>query len=255
MPNTLLYLILCSLLITQPLMASDSKSIVMERGNGEYFPNEMMTNDNQLTGVHIEIIRAVAKLLKIRIEIKSLPWNRALHLMEKGKADAITHIGKTPEREKFAIFHDRNILSITRNGFFILKENSAEFNFTGDLQQLRGYRIGVLNGYSYGDLFDGADYLIKDTSTDTEELLFDKLIHGRFSVAISNVDQIYYIAKRKKIGNKITFLQPYLQSVDQYIAFSKSRHHQQLDREFVETLTRFKTTQEYRQILTRYGVQ
>ena len=81
---------------------------------------------------------AVAKVLNISIEIKSLPWNCTLHLMKKGEVDAITHIGKTPQREKFVIFDEGNILSITRNGFFILKQNSADFNHTGKLPQLTG---------------------------------------------------------------------------------------------------------------------
>ena len=255
MLKTLFFLILSSLLINPPLLASDTNKIVIVRGNGDYSPYEMITDDNQLIGVHVEIVRAVAKLLKMPIEIQSLPWSRALHLMENGEADAITYIGKTLEREQFAIFYEGNVLSIVRNGFFILKEKSAEINYTGKLQQLIGYKIGTLNGYSYGDLFDSADYLTKDNGVNTEDILLNKLIRGRFVVGIANIDRMSYIATRKNSRNKITFLKPYMPGVKQYIAFSKMRRHQQLAREFAAALTTFKTTSEYRQILAKYGLQ
>ncbi|MCJ8338101.1 MAG: transporter substrate-binding domain-containing protein [Pseudomonadales bacterium] len=255
MLKTLICCILSSLLFSQPLVAGNTKSIVILRGNGYYPPNEMMDADKQLNGVHIDIVRAVAKVLNISIEIKSLPWNRALHLMKKGEADAITHIGKTPEREKFVIFDEGNILSVTRNGFFILKQNSADFNYTGELQQLTGTTIGTINGYSYGNDFDSADYLSKETGTDSEEVLLSQLIRGRFPIAISKIDRIYFIANRRNLRNKITFLKPYMPGVEQYIAFSKVRHHQQLAREFAAALSTFKTTPEYRQILTKYGLE
>jgi len=255
MLNKLIYLILFSLLINSPLQARSTETIVIVRGNGYYPPNEMMDADQQLSGVHIDIVRAVAKLLNMPIEIKSLPWNRALHLMEKGEADAITHIGKTPEREKFALFYEGNTLSTTRNGFFILKENAADFNYTGELQQLTDNTIGTINGYSYGIAFDSAEYLNRDTGTDTEEVLLSKLIRGRFPIAISKIDRIYFIANKNKVRDKIIFLKPYMPGVEQYIAFSKVLNHQKIGLKFAAALSMFKTTAQYRQILAKYGLQ
>jgi len=241
-------------LFEQPLMAADNATLLIVRGNGDYSPHEMIGPDNKLTGIHIELVRAVAKLQNISVEIRSVPWSRAVHLLQMGEADAITYIGKTAAREKFAIFYEGNVLSTAHNGFFVLKEKSNVFKYTGDLKQFSGYIIGTLNGYSYGNLFDSADYLTKDSGANTENTLLDKLVRGRFLVAITNVDRMSYIASKKNIGDKIVFLRPFMPGVKQYIAFSKKRQHQKIAREFATALTNFKKTQEYRQILVKYGL-
>jgi polar amino acid transport system substrate-binding protein len=255
MLKTLLPLTFCALLICKPLFANNINKIVIVRGGGNYPPFEMMTFDNQLTGVHIDIIRAVAKLTHTNIEIKSLPWNRALHLLSIGKADAITYIGKTAAREKFAIFHEGNTLSTAKNAFFTLKKNLPECNvYTGNLMQFKGNRIGIINGYSYGEEFDNANYLTKDDGANTEKLLFEKLIKGRFLIGIANLNTIKYIAKNENLMDKIVFFKPYMQEIKQYIAFAKSDRHEQIAQKFASALTVFKTTPEYYKILTKYGL-
>ena len=236
-------------------LADEVRKLTIVRGDGDYSPYEMMTPDNQLIGVHIDVVHAVAKILKIPIEIKTLPWSRALHWVELGKADAITYIGKTPEREKFARFYEGNVLSFSQNSFFTLKENLSKCNtFTGDLQQLEGNKIGILNGYSYGEEFDNADYLIKDDGADTEYVLFKKLIKGRFLLGIANLNTITYIAKKEDLMDKIVFMKPYMPSIKQYIAFSKSDRNKKVASDFAIILSHFKTTPEYQEILAKYGL-
>ena len=246
--------IVCTLHFDQALMAASNTTLLIVRGNGDYSPHEMIGSDNKLTGVHIDIVLAVARLQNISVQIKSVPWSRAVHMLKVGEADAITYIGKTVAREQFAIFDEGNVLSTARNGFLVLKENLSEIKYSGDLKQLNGYTIGTLNGYSYGDLFDSADYLTKDSGANNENTLLEKLIRGRFLIAITNVDRMSYIASKKSTGSKIVFLRPFMPGIKQYIAFSKKRRHQKIAAEFAATLTKFKKTLEYRQLLAKYGL-
>lgn len=251
----ILPIFLCSFLFYHAsLQANDMDSVVILRGDGNYPPYEMTASDKQLTGVHIELVRKVANLLDIPIDIRSVPWNRALHLMEIGQADAITYIGKTDEREKFAIFNEGNIISIARNGFFVLQGEQGKINYSGKLTQLIGYKIGVLNGYSYGAAFDAATYLLKDSGADTEEVLLKKLLVGRFPIAISNVDNILYLENSLFQTRKVVFLRPFMRGINQYIAFSKVRNHQKLAEKFANALTAFKKTKDYRLLLIKYGL-
>jgi len=255
MLKAFLTLVLFTSLNSHSLLADETRKLTIVRGDGNYSPYEMMTPDNQLTGIHIEVVHAVAKILKIPVEFKTLPWSRALHWIELGKADAITYIGKTPEREKFAVFHEGNVLNLSQNAFFTLKENLQKCNaFTGDLRQLEGNKIGVLNGYSYGKEFDSADYLTKDDGADTEYILFKKLIKGRFLIGIANINTITYIANQEDLMDKIVFMKPYMPSIKQYIAFSKSDRNKKIASDFAVALSHFKTTQEYRRILAKYGL-
>ncbi|EPJ53727.1 MAG: hypothetical protein OFPI_09290 [Osedax symbiont Rs2] len=254
MLKTFVIFIALFLHFNQALMAANNATLVIVRGNGDYSPHEMIGPDNKLTGVHIDIVLAIAKLQNISVQIKSFPWRRALHLLQVGEADAIIYIGKTTAREQFAIFDEGNVLSTARNGFFVLKEQLAEIKYQGDLRQLAGFTIGTLNGYSYGDVFDNADFLTKDSGADNEKTLLDKLIRGRFKVAITNVDRMSYIASKKNAAAKIVFLRPFMPGIKQYIAFSKKRGHQKIADEFATALEKFKKTLEYRQILAKYGL-
>jgi polar amino acid transport system substrate-binding protein len=255
MLKVFLSFVVLTFLAANPSIADDARKLTIVRGDGDYTPYEMMTADNQLTGIHIEVVRAVANILKLPIEIKTLPWSRALHWIELGKADAITHIGKTSKREKFAVFHEGNVLSLSQNAFFTLKDNLPKCNvFTGDLKQLKGNKIGILNGYSYGTEFDNADYLMKDDGADTEHILFKKLIKGRFLLGIANINTITYIANKEDLMDKIVFLKPYMPSLKQYIAFSKATKNQKIASDFAAALSHFKTTAQYREILAKYGL-
>ena len=72
-----------------------AQTLKIVRGNGTYPPNEMIV-DNQLTGLHIDLVKEVAVSLGYQVNFESVPWKRALSLIEKGTADAITYISKNP---------------------------------------------------------------------------------------------------------------------------------------------------------------
>ena len=95
-------------------------TIVVVRGDENYPPNEMLIND-KLVGIHIDLTREVAASMNLNINYISVPWKRAVRLVQKGSVDAISYLDKTPEREEFAIFNDGNIISSYNFVFIILK--------------------------------------------------------------------------------------------------------------------------------------
>ncbi len=63
-----------------------------------------------------------------------------------------------------------------------------------------------------------------------------------------------YFLQNKGWQDKYIFLQPPIFKSHNYIAFSKAKGHEQLEREFSEAMESFKETAQYHNILKRYGL-
>lgn len=242
--------------IVNPVEGTDNtsfKEILIVRGNENYPPNEMKIKGH-LVGVHIDLIKEVAAILKLKVVFKSVPWARAVNMLKYGEADAITYFGKNLEREGFAYYFDGNITSRTENAFIVLKNREKEFKYSGSLKKLEPYRIGTLRGYMYGPVFENATYLKKYASDKMDQIL-NLLITQKIEFAIVDVNGIKYTYRQTGILDKFVFLQPPASNVPNYLGFSKARKHQQLAKKFSEAINSFKKTAKYQQILKKYGLE
>jgi len=235
--------------------ATNQKEFIVVKNNRNYPPYEMMVSEKEATGIHMDLIKIIAKRLNVKLTILSVPWKRALLMVKLGEADAITYIGRSEERERWAWFNDKNILSSIRNGFFVLASKKEDFDYHGDLRQLQGYRIGTILGYAYDSVFENATFLKKDAGAKDESALLRKLIYERFDVGIADVNMVRYFAKQLDYSKKIEILTPYLPLRHSYIAFSKARSNKQFSEKFGEKLSEFKKTLKFREILYRYGIE
>lgn len=228
--------------------------MVVVRPDGFYPPYEMVI-DGELTGFHVDLLGEVGKQLNVEVIFKSVPWKRALKMIRDGAADAITFISKTPEREEYVHFIDGNIISHTLDGFFAIKEKAGEISYTGELKQLRGLKIGVLAGYTYGDDFDNAHFLDKDDGAKVETQLLKKLLSGRFDIAVGNVPRIRYIARGMGVEDRLEYLRPFLSNSPNYIGFSREKNIGRFSEKFAEVMTLFKSTPSYDALVKKYGVK
>lgn len=87
-----------------------SQPVVILRGDGHYPPDEMLVN-GELSGFHIEVIRAVARQLALEIRFESVPWARAQYMLKNGQGDALSFLAHNKERAQYAVFLPGNILS------------------------------------------------------------------------------------------------------------------------------------------------
>jgi polar amino acid transport system substrate-binding protein len=94
---------------------------------------------------------------------------RAVHLVAEGRIDLILTLFKTPKREQMYHFIEPSYANEI-NQLFTLKDN--HFQFDGKLKQLTPYSISTIREYSYGEYFDGANYLNKLPAL-TEEVLLN----------------------------------------------------------------------------------
>ncbi|MBN1971684.1 MAG: transporter substrate-binding domain-containing protein [Candidatus Delongbacteria bacterium] len=134
------------------------EKIKIVRGDASYYPYEIMNADDTVSGLYFDIVDSICCRLNLVVEVKSLPWKRAILMIKTGEADAITCFGRSIEREEFAIYHENNILSNSCFNFFTLKENSEKIIYSGNLNELAGYKISLVMGYFYNNVFDDVDF-------------------------------------------------------------------------------------------------
>ncbi len=139
--------LLCSVLVVNVGWAQERTITVV----GDKWCPFNCSDDPGNRGILVE--RAAAALADANIGIRylELPWSRAIAEVRAGEIDAI--VGAGPEETPDFHFPARP-LAIARHSFFTLP--SSDWQYTG-LESLAQVRLGVIQDYSYGTLFN--DYI------------------------------------------------------------------------------------------------
>ena len=58
-----------------------AEKLSIVRGDGDYPPYEMIL-DGKLKGVHVDLVKRVAAKLDFKVEFESVPWSRAVAMIE-----------------------------------------------------------------------------------------------------------------------------------------------------------------------------
>lgn len=245
--------ILAVVIMVHSVIAAEApQNLSIVRGNGFWPPYEW-TEEGILKGFHIDLVKEVAAKLQLNVQFQSVPWKRAINMIQKGEADAITYLARTEEREKFANYFEGNQLHQARVGFFSLKEREQDIKYTGKLEQLKNFKICTLLGQTYGTEFEQATYL-KIDKTKTEEVVLKKLIKGRCEVALGYIDDYKIAIQKKGIDKDFVNFTPYVSEHPMYFAFSKARKLEALAKRFAEAMELFKTTPRYQELLKKYDI-
>jgi len=220
----------------------------------EYPPYEY-TEDGQLKGLAVEVIKRTFMEMQQPITIEVLPWARAMRYIKDGTRDAVFTAFKNPERERFADF-SKQVLMQQAVSLFVRKDSQIEYD--GDLNKLKQYSLGVVRKISYGLILDTA---IKDnTFRRVEEANegtqnFGLLLNQRVDMVASTKFGGYHILRQLKRKNDVKELPVSIQNLPSYIAFSKVRKLTKIRDEFDSALIRLKASGEYQKIIDDYFKQ
>ena len=240
-------IVVCSALLIASTGYGEAKKLRV--AYTDWFPYTYEEN-GAAAGFEIEIFDAVIKQMQLEAEYTQYPWKRCLMSLEHGQADVLISLLKTPEREGYTIYPETSI-SISKTMLFTTLDKTIEFS--GSYQDLKGYTIGVIMGFSYGEAFDSADYLTKDEAADAP-MLIAKLLKGRDDVAVENQVVVKASALKMGVQDQLRFLEPPIHTQKLYAGFSKANGLESLCTEFSQALHAFKSTDAYAAILGKYGI-
>lgn len=209
------------------------------------FPPYEFQNSGQPDGILVDIVSTIFQRSNIKLQLKFMPFKKAFVMAQKGKIDGLFNLYKTEERLNLFDYSE----SIIQNNlvFFVKKESSLDFQ---SLESLKGLKIGVILGYTYGDKFDKSLLHKKEDAYNHDEN-FIRLMKDRIDAY--PVDKLVgiHIAKQKNIMPELKILPQPLKKMDGYIGFTKGR---QLDviKEINKIINEMKQNGEIASLITKY---
>lgn len=231
---------------------------------GTWAPYEYYEID-QITGINVEVIEIIMDRLDIPYEIRFLPFSASYKMVQEGSADAHLSLSYKESREEFVYYTPdqiqfgkdktipQNYLHMSEYVFFTNKEyKSLEINSYEDIKKY-GYKLGIIEGYSYNSEFWDAN-LTATTIKDTTEA-FRKLEHNEIELLF--MDKTGGIADLKSIMllQEIGHLDKVFLSKPYSVQFSKNSDFPDIEdvmNKFNIELSKLKETGEYQAIYDKY---
>ncbi|MGE0087710.1 MAG: substrate-binding periplasmic protein [Desulfococcaceae bacterium] len=216
------------------------------------------TDDNHtaVTGLWAETVSSVMRIMGEKHEpFQIFPWGRLLEMGLKGEFDGIFSATMNEERKK-VMWYPKEPLMVEPWIFWIRKSDADKLKFTS-YEDLKGHRIGLVKDYTYTpELWE---FVKKENNYEEvvhDPLNFRKLVKGRLDYVVSSVNFGAYIAKEEGITDLVHPLteKPVVDSRF-YIIFSKQKVSEEWVNRFSGHLAAFKQTQEYRNLLKKFGVR
>ncbi len=166
------------------------------RGDYAYPPYEYLDENNQPTGFNVDIIKAVADVLGLEINIQLGQWDEVRKELENRQIDALIGMFETVERQKTADFSVPHF--VASYAIFVNRNSSIQ-----SIDDLYGKVIIVQNsdmGYDFMTQNMIAGRLIL---CDTPEAVLDSLNRGLGDAAILSRLQGIIIKKEKNYKNLV----------------------------------------------------
>ncbi len=206
-------------------------------------------------GWGIEIAEAIFSKHGIKIDYQTLPWTRAVSMLESGEIECA--IGATKDDIPTAIFPALGFAE-ARSHFFVLKDSKWEYK---DESSLDSITLGVIQDYAYTELLDKRIAENKNVFISTGETPLDQLItmleKGRVDALVE--DPAVFKYKLKELGKKSeTFKEiPYDNPNPIYLAFTPKNKEvsEKYAKLFDEGMAELRSSGKLKEILAKYGAE
>lgn len=218
------------------------------RDNNDWRPLEWEA-DGEFYGFHIDLIRSASELAGFEPRFQSVPWPRALYMMETGAANGISYVSYSEERAQYLYYDERNILTTVQ--YIVVAGKGHDLGYKGDLKSLSGRRVGIIHGYFYGSAFGEAREMIDILEGRNMEQLYENLMRGRIDAFLTTVEDFDHFLNTAESASDHTVLDSY-QNDKVYIAFSKANFSLDDFEKFSSAMAEFKETETYENLLRRY---
>ncbi|MDH4608229.1 transporter substrate-binding domain-containing protein [Pseudomonas sp. BN102] len=143
--------------------------------------------EGELRGLDLDLLNELGRRTGLRFEVQRVPWSRGLAALERGSADMMTGLARTPERDRYIDYLERPYFTCAPR--FYSRPELAQ-GVTG-YPQLSQYDIGFVRGSAYFEPFD-SDTALHKVGVASEGQLLDMLRHKRLQLVIGTDCQVDY---------------------------------------------------------------
>jgi len=220
-----------------------------------WMPYQFINEQRQLTGLDVELVKAIVQEMKSTFKYTKLPWLRQLAYVKQGTIDMVAGASKTPERQEYAFFS--NFYRDESNVVFVLKGTAKKYPFKHllDIKNTK-FQLGITSGYHYGDAFAE---LLKDPEfkkhiqgVPTDYINIKKTLRNRVNGFIGDI--YAGIAMLKKEGVRDRFeIHPFpVSSAKIHVMFSKKSCTQKVVDRFNKALKKLQDNGHLKNIINKY---
>jgi len=169
-------------------LAAEPLRVAFDAGN----PPAMWGNGQAVRGVQPALLAAAAQAAGVAVAFQGMPWPRAIEGLERGEhcvGGAYKNAERLARYQFSESFRDETVVAVTlaRSPLVALRQ----------LSDLRGLRVGLHRGWSYGEELDAA---LADPAQNVTRLtfgnrLFLALESGKVDVVLTDGENVAYEAR------------------------------------------------------------
>lgn len=241
------------LLLVAPTAAAECR---LTAGWETWEPYSYVDATGRVTGLDIELMRAMARQAGCELSFVELPWGRLLEELRHGKVVQLAKgASRTREREVFGWFS-----SPYRNEtmeLFMPRENLGKYAFVSFEDMIdSGFRLGIGRDHYYGEAFAQAmknprfARLVQEVTTDIQNIW--KLEIGRIDGFLSDHMVATHLIHQRGASTWIGVYPMHVNSNGVHLLFSKRAVQPEVVARFDAALAGLKESGEYDQIMAHY---
>lgn len=191
-------------------------------------------NESGISGIDMELIEQLASYQNLEVSHLRCPWIRCLKLLEEGKADIVSSVFKSKEREQYLSYFKSPYVHGNNRIFYLNKNTNITINSIEDLSSLR---VGLRRGIKYFPEFDQQTQMNRELVNDNNQLI-QMLLKNRIDTFIGQEDVVDYFLLKRNLTQYIKKANyKYFQVDEGYLAFSKKSKLLHLQPEMEKNLT------------------
>jgi polar amino acid transport system substrate-binding protein len=195
-------------------LAQTEETIVFDAVNVPF----MFQKDGQANGLYPALVREAFRRTGVSVKMKALPWKRAIAGIDAGSWGICCLYMNKQRLDKYdysaPVFEEKLTLYVKKGSTITYKS----------IDDLNGLVVGVMPGWSYGDVFDkaAASGALTKHESENDISLFKMLLTGRVDIVISTSEVFSLLRTEFDKNNEIIELEKPLAHNKTYLAFNKS---------------------------------
>ncbi|OGR13771.1 MAG: hypothetical protein A2277_06065 [Desulfobacterales bacterium RIFOXYA12_FULL_46_15] len=249
------FLLLASIFVLGQNGYSQNPDDVVRLVTVEFAPYEFEEQENGvkiIKGIQVDMVKRMCELAGLQYSLKLLPFKRAYEEALSLKQDCIFNFYKNPER--LSLFDYTDPLLNNPLVIFVKKGEETKIRFTGKVEELKGFQIGVMLGYTYSPDFDEAikNNVITVDPVSSHVINFQKLSHKRIDMYICEQNVGLYTAKKIGVAEQIAFLETPFKIQQGYLGIAKNNPKKAIIGKLNAALKQIKDSGEYSSFFDKY---
>lgn len=198
--SVIVFLVATGGVLSGVAMAAPGAGMIVVGGDRDYPPYEFVDKNGHPAGFNVDLTRAIAEVMGMKVEIRLGGWSEMLNALKAGKVDILEGMSYSADRARWVDFSPPH--SIVSHAVFGRRDSPQ----ISSLEQLRGkkvivHRAGIMNEYLATHGFAG-DLVLTDTPADALRLLSS----GQYDYAVVAILPATYIIRENKLSNLVPVL-------------------------------------------------